>query len=115
MLPFFFFGFFDSGDTPTPEVITDTHDGYWRKQWERLHKKKKPVLKEVIEMVKESPSIALAEVKEAVKVKYPTVDYTDVINNLKLQTFIAEQIIIAFELQRIAEDEDDIEMMLLHC
>ena len=59
------------------------------------------------------PAIALAEVKEAVKREYPQVDYTQVLNNIQLQRFIAEQLIKALELRRIQDDEDDIEILLM--
>ena len=93
-------------------VVQDTPDGYWYKQWAKLHKKK-PKIEEVIELIQERPATALAEVKEAVKREYPQIDYTQVIKNVELQRFIAQQILITLELRRIAEDEDDIEMLLL--
>lgn len=96
----------------TPEPIAqDTHDGFWAKQWEKLNKKKKPKLSEIIEIVKESPVIAFEEVKEAVKIEYPSIDYTDVINNIKLQTFIAKQILAVYEMRK--QEEDDLEIILL--
>lgn len=97
---------------PISPVAEDTHDGYWHKQWAKLHKKK-PKLEEVMELVQERPATALAEVKEAVKREYPKIDYTQVARNVELQLFIAKQILIALELRRIAEDEDDIEILLL--
>jgi len=100
------------GDAPPEPVVQDTHDGYWSKQWEKL-RKKKPIIEEVIELVQEEPAIALAEVKEAVKREYPQVDYTQVLNNIQLQRFIAEQLIKALELRRIQDDEDDIEILLM--
>ena len=93
-------------------IAEDTHDGYWYKQWEKLHKKK-PKLEEVIELVKERPATALAEVKEVVKREYPRIDYTQVALNAELQLVVAKQILIALELRRIADDEDDIEFLLL--
>lgn len=93
-------------------VAQDTPDGYWYKQWAKLHKKK-PKIEEVIELVQERPATALAKVKEAVKREYPQIDYTQVIKNVELQRFIAQQILITLELRRIAEDEDDIEMLLM--
>ena len=100
------------GDLTGVQVGTDTHDGYWSKQWEKL-RKKKPVIEDVIELVQEQPAIALAEVKEAVKREYPKVDYTQVLNNVQLQRFIAEQLLITLELRRIQDDEDDIEILLM--
>jgi hypothetical protein len=93
-------------------VVQDTPDGYWYKQWEKLHKKK-PKLEEVIELVQERPATALAEVKEAVKREYPQIDYTQVARNAELQRFIAKQVLIALELRRIADDEEDIEILML--
>lgn len=93
-------------------VAQDTPDGYWYKQWEKLHKKK-PKLEEVIELVQERPATALAEVKEAVKREYPSIDYTQVARNAELQLFIANQILIALESKRIADEEEDIEFLLL--
>lgn len=51
--------------------------------------------------------------KEAVKREYPQVDYTQVLNNIQLQRFIAEQLLITLELRRIQDDEDDIEILLM--
>ncbi len=93
-------------------VVQDTPDGYWYKQWAKLHKKK-PKLEEIIELVKERPATALAEVKEQVKKEYPKIDYTQVARNVELQLFIAKQILIVLELQRIANDEEDIEILML--
>jgi hypothetical protein len=95
-----------------PPIVEDSPDGYWYKQWAKLHKKK-PKLDEVIELVQERPATALAEVKEAVKREYPAVDYREIAKNVALQRFIAEQILISLELRRIAEDEDDIELLML--
>jgi len=98
--------------TPEPPVIEAVRGSYWYKQWEKL-RKKKPIIEEVIELVQEEPAIALAEVKEAVKREYPQVDYTQVLNNIQLQRFIAEQLLITLELRRIQDDEDDIEILLM--
>lgn len=94
------------------QILQDTHDGYWHKQWEKLHKKK-PKLEEVIELVKEEPEIALEEVKEAVKREYPQIDYSQVARNAELQLVVAKQLLIALELRRIADDEEDIEILML--
>jgi hypothetical protein len=101
------------GNLEVSPVIQDTPDGYWYKQWEKLHKKK-PKLEDVIELVQERPATALAEVKDAVKREYPKIDYRQISQNVELQTFIAKQILIALELRRVADDEeDDIEALLL--
>lgn len=90
---------------------TDTIDGYWYKQWEKLHKKK-PKIEEVIELVQEQPATALAEVKEVVRREYPNLDYTHVLKNVELQRFIAQQLLVAIESRKTAE-EDDIETILM--
>jgi hypothetical protein len=94
------------------QLMEDTHDGYWHKQWEKLHKKK-PKLEEIIELVQEQPEIALEEVKEAVKREYPQIDYTQIAQNAELQLYVDKQILVALELRRIADDEDDIEILML--
>jgi hypothetical protein len=87
---------------------TDTHDGFWSREWAKLKKReeKKPTIAEVVEIVKESPQV-LEVVRAEVVRKYPQVDYAAVRENLQLQRFIAKQLIEA------AEEEDDIETMLL--
>jgi hypothetical protein len=101
-----------NGSAMIGQLMQDTHDGYWHKQWEKLHKKK-PKLEEIIELVQEQPEIALEEVKEAVQREYPQVDYTQIAQNAELQLYVAKQILIALELRRIADDEDDIEILML--
>lgn len=87
--------------------VADTHDGYWSKQWHKLKKREeKPTIAEVVEIVKESPQV-LEVVRVEVVRKYPKVDYAAVRENVQLQRFIAKQLIEA------AEEEDDIEAMLL--
>lgn len=92
-----------SGGTPA-----DTHDGFWSREWAKLKKReeKKPTIAEVVEIVKESPQV-LEVVRTEVQRKYPRVDYAAVRENVTLQRFIAKQLIEA------AEEEDDIEAMLL--
>lgn len=98
-----------SGQARGPDiVIADTHDGFWSREWYRLKKReeKKPTIAEVVEIVKESPQV-LEVVRTEVQRKYPRVDYAAVRENVTLQRFIAKQLIEA------AEEEDDIEAMLL--
>lgn len=87
---------------------TDTHDGFWSREWAKLKKReeKKPTIAEVVEIVKESPQV-LEVVRAEVVRKYPQVNYAEVRENVQLQRFIAKQLIEA------AEEEDDIETMLL--
>ena len=104
------FAFSAAGTLTSESQFADTHDGYFHKQWAKLHKK--PELADAVELAQEMPATALAEVKEAVKREYPTVDYSQVANNVELQLFIANQLLISLELRRLA-DEEDIEMLLL--
>lgn len=90
--------------------FTDTHDGYWTKQW--LSKRKKPKIAEVIEFVKEQPQEAIAEVAQEVKKVYPQIDYREVANNVRLQKFIAEQLLQALKNRQDDEDMMDFMMML---
>lgn len=86
---------------------TDTHDGFWSRQWHKLKKREeKPTIAEVVEIVKESPQV-MEVVRVEVERKYPQVDYAEVRQNLALQRFIAKQLIEA------AQEEDDIETLLL--
>ena len=89
---------------------TDTHDGYWYKQWAKLHKKK-PTLAQVKEIVKENLSEALAvpEIKKAL----PEVDYASARDSAKVQAFIAEQLLIVLLRKIESDEEDDIEIMML--
>jgi hypothetical protein len=89
------------------DVSVDTHDGYWSKQWLKLRKKPElPTVAEVVEMVREEPAIVEA-VRVEVERKYPQVDYAAIKENVQLQRFIAKQLIEA------AQEEDDLEVLLL--
>lgn len=99
----------------------DTHDGgesipeYWLKYWRKQHEKRKkePTLAEVIEAVIEHPQEALKAVPQ-VKREFKSVDYDAVANNAKIAEFIARQLLIQFEIQRISDqDEEDAAIMLL--
>ena len=86
---------------------TDTHDGFWSREWAKLKKREeKPTIAEVVEIVRESPQV-LEVVRTEVQRKYPQVDYAAVRENVQLQRFIAKQLIEA------AQEEDDIETLLL--
>jgi hypothetical protein len=88
-------------------TVEDTHDGYWSKQWLKLRKKPElPTVAEVVEMVREEPAIVEA-VRVEVERKYPQVDYAEILANVQLQRFIARQLIEA------AQEEDDLEVLLL--
>jgi len=102
------------GSAPPEPVITGGHYGAWwldkyRKMWER----KKPTIEEVIEVIEEQPQASLEVVREQVESKFPAINYQAVRDNLQLQRFVAEQILIVMELKRIQDDEDDIETILM--
>lgn len=102
-----FGAWFGAQSSPVPPVVQDTHDGYWFKLWRKLKKREEePTIAEVVEIVKESPQV-MEVVRVEVERKYPQVDYAEVRQNLALQRFIAKQLIEA------AEEEDDIETLLL--
>lgn len=95
------------GETPI-----DTHDG---DAWIKYRKKLEKIvnLADALEVVKESPKEAIgaiqeSDVKPSVKAKVSKVDYSQVVNNLKLQQFIARQLMIVVELQRIAQEDEDL-------
>ena len=78
---------------------------------------RKPKVSEVVEIVRENPKETMAvvrempEVKAVVYAKYPDISYSEVINNAKLQLFIAKQLLNAIESRR--DEEDDLAMLLL--
>lgn len=96
----------------------DQHDGgesipeYWLKYWRKQHEKKKPTIAEVIEAVRENPQEAIKAVPQ-VKREFKSVDYDAVANNAKIAEFIARQLLIQFEIQRLADDEEEAAIMLL--
>lgn len=91
---------------------TDTHDG---DSWKRYRAKLERIvnMKDALEIVQESPEEAIEVIQEAdvtpkIKAKIARLDYQKVINDLKLQEFIAKQLLIVVELQRIAQEDDDL-------
>lgn len=90
----------------------DTHDG---DAWRRYRKKLERIvnMQDALEAVQEAPQEAIeaiqdADVKPKVKAKIASLDYQKVINDRKLQEFIARQLLIVVELQRIAQEDDDL-------
>lgn len=97
----------------------DQHDGggwipeHLYKWWKKQHEKKKPTLAEVIEAVQDNPAEALKAVPEARK-EFKAIDYEGIKNNALMAEFIARQLLIQFEIQRLAdEDEEESIYMLL--
>lgn len=91
---------------------TDTHDG---DAWRRYRKKLERIanMRDALEAVQEAPQEAIeaiqdADVKPKVKAKIAALDYQKVVNDRKLQEFIARQLLIVVELQRIAQEDDDL-------
>ena len=104
MIPFFFYGFFDSGSVE-PEILTDTHDGFWRKQWEK--KKKKPIVAEEL-----AAFIEQVSTKEIAKPK--VVADTRLFEIYRQSIEINQQ--IAEKLERIYQaelDQDDEDVLML--
>lgn len=90
-------------------TATDTHDGFWHKEWLKRHKKKAPTIAEIVEAVRENPVEAVAQAKAIPEVvaEYPAVTIEAVRQNVALQRFIARQIL------EIMQEEDDLEALLL--
>lgn len=100
-----------------PDNLIDTHDGFWVREWKKMiEREKKLNIEDVIEIVEESPQEvleALPEVKREVKKEFGRVDYQKIANNLRMQTFIAERILIQLEVRKLELEEDDLEVLLL--
>lgn len=101
-----------NGQAQNGVAIIDTHDGFWAREYRKMFERK-PTIAEVVEIVQERPQEAIEAVREVVEQKYPDIDYTQVLNSVKIQRFIAKQLLIALELKRIEDDEQDIEDILL--
>lgn len=90
-------------------TATDTHDGFWHKEWLKLHKKKAPTIAEIVEAVRDNPveAVAQARAMPELMAEYPTVSIEAVRQNVALQRFIARQIL------EIMQEDDDMEALLL--
>jgi hypothetical protein len=87
---------------------------FWRKKWAKQWETKTPDIEEVIEFIEEEPEQAI-EVAATVSPKYASIQPETLKINEKLAENIAKQIIVAIKLQqlRIAQEEEDIETLLL--
>lgn len=87
---------------------------FWRKKWAKQWETKTPDIKEVIEFIEEEPEQAI-EVAATVAPKYASIQPETLKINEKLAENIANQIIVAIKIQqiRIAQEEEDIETLLL--
>lgn len=103
------FSFTASGTLTGDQAATDTHDGFWHKEWLKRHKKKAPTIAEIVEAVRDNPVQAVAQAREIPEVvaEYPAVTIEAVRQNVALQRFIARQIL------EIMQEEDDLEALLL--
>jgi hypothetical protein len=94
-----------SFDNGTAQTLTDTHDGYWRKQW--LKKKKKPfepqTIDEVVEFVNEQVQELQEKPKKLVKDKqlYDFHALFEIQNRIQL----AEQLMAKYQQESDEEDE----------
>ena len=108
MIPFFFFGLFDSSSevVPEDELLTDTHDGFWRKQWEK--KKKKPiVVEELAEFIEQ---VATKEIAKP-KVIADTRLFELYRQSIEINQHIAEKLERIYQAE--LDDEDEAILMLL--
>lgn len=100
-----------------PDNMSDTHDGFWVREWKKMvEREKKLSVEEVMEIVEEAPKEvleAIPEVKKQVKKEFGRVDYQRIANNLQMQRFIAEQILVRHEIRMQELEEDDLEVLLL--
>ena len=87
---------------------------FWRKKWAKQWETKTPDIKEVIEFIEEEPEQAI-EVAATVAPKYASIRPETLKINEKLAENIANQIIVAIKIQqlKIAQEEEDIETLLL--
>lgn len=87
---------------------------FWRKKWAKQWETKTPDIEEVIEFIEEEPEQAL-KVAATVAPKYASIQPETLKINEKLAENIANQIIVAIKIQqiRIAQEEEDIETLLL--
>jgi hypothetical protein len=106
-----------SGASQVGDAFIDTHDGFWAREWKKMaEREKKLSVEEVMEIVEEAPKEvleAIPEVKKQVKKEFGRVDYQRIANNLQMQRFIAEQIIVRHEIRMQELEEDDLEVLLL--
>jgi hypothetical protein len=92
------------GDAP-PDVATDTHDGWWAKQWRK--KKKKP--DQPIEIQIE----ALVEEVIAKAKKAPNIVPFSAPSTAGARAALLERVLLQIIQDERDEDERDIEMLLL--
>lgn len=87
---------------------------FWRKKWKKQWERKTPTLEEVIEFIEEEPAQAI-EAAATVAPKYAQIQPETLKINEKLTENIAKQILVAIKIQqiRIAQEEEDIETLLL--
>lgn len=87
---------------------------FWRKKWAKQWETKTPDIEEVIEFIEEEPEQAI-EAAATVAPKYAAIEPETLKINKKLAENIAKQILVAIKIQqiRIAQEEEDIETLLL--
>ena len=102
------------GISPEPLNIGGHYYEFWRKKWAKQWETKTPDIEEVIEFIEEEPEQAI-EVAATVAPKYASIQPETLKINEKLAENIANQIIVAIKIQqlKIAQEEEDIETLLL--
>lgn len=102
-----------AGGEPVSEIAGGHYGAWWLKKWQEQFEKP-PTVEEVEEFVEEAPAQAIEALKTVAPEIAVGVTKEMLQNNESLLKSIAAQLLIAIELKRIAQDEeDDMEAILL--
>lgn len=106
-----------SGAGPEPDVLVGGHFWeFWRKQYLKMWEYKTPTKAEIVEAIKQEPEKAveaLPDVKREFVREFGGVEPLKIAENLQMQQFLAQQILIAIQSRAIQLDEEDAEFLLL--
>jgi hypothetical protein len=95
-----------------PEVVGGHYYDWWRKKWEEQFKK--PTIEEIEEFVEESPKEAIQALKTVAPQVAVGISPQLLQSQAGLIKSVANQLLIAIELKRISDaEEDDIEAILM--
>jgi len=99
---------------PVPEITGGHYGAWWAKEWAKQFEKKLPDIEEIEEFVEESPVEAIKALEKISPQIALGVTPEILLNNSRLIQSISEQLLIAIELKRIEQaEDDDIEAFLL--
>lgn len=105
------------GAAPAPDEVVGGHFWeYWQRQYLKMWEYKTPTKKEIVEAIKDEPQKAIEaipEVKREFVREFGEVDYSGLAQNLRMQQFLAQQILIALQSRARQLDEEDAEFLLL--